>query len=201
MEVLCENEVEKVCSACLQSLPLSAFYCCPKSKQGRRPQCKKCYKKRYYTEKPKPTAEERFWRKVCKEGPLSTYDQTPCWAWIGGKDAAGYGQFWFKGKQVLAHRWVIRTKLRPGELALHACDNPSCVNPVHLYPSDYGQNMQDCVERGRKPRGEAHSNAKLSWGAVEEIRASEETVSALSRAYRVSRATIMRVQKEQAWKR
>lgn len=52
-----------------------------------------------------------------------------------------------------AHRWALEHSLgRPlaaDESALHRCDNPPCVNPLHLYAGTQADNMQDCTRRGR----------------------------------------------------
>lgn len=36
----------------------------------------------------------------------------------------------------------------PEQYVLHTCDNPLCVNPLHLYQGDAAQNMRDWLERG-----------------------------------------------------
>lgn len=95
-----------------------------------------------------PDTARRFAAKVdSSSGPDG------CHLWTGAKTGDGYGQFGLNLKTVYAHRIALATKLgrelAPGEMALHTCDNPSCVNPKHLYPGDQKQNMRDCAERGR----------------------------------------------------
>jgi hypothetical protein len=54
---------------------------------------------------------------------------------------------------VYAHRvafeqtWGIT--LRPGQVVRHTCDNPPCINPLHLIVGTVGDNNRDIVERGR----------------------------------------------------
>lgn len=85
---------------------------------------------------------DRFWDKVDKSGD--------CWVWTASINKKGYGWFKFGGRMMLAHR--VSYELEIGEitdglLVLHRCDNPSCVNPEHLYLGDHDTNMADRVSR------------------------------------------------------
>ena len=55
---------------------------------------------------------------------------------------------------------------------LHRCDNPSCVNPEHLFLGDHKGNMQDMVNKGRanRPLGETNGRCKTSLATVIEIK-------------------------------
>ncbi len=85
----------------------------------------------------------RFWAKVKKTNK--------CWDWLASKRAFGYGQFRFKNKIYSAHifSWIIANKRKPKLCILHKCDNPSCVNPSHLYEGTKKQNTIDSVVRNR----------------------------------------------------
>ena len=112
---------------------------------------------------------EKFWSKVVKSDG--------CWLWTGTKNNCGYGQFGLNGSTVLAHRyaWQLNKGLIPKGLCIcHFCDEPSCVNPEHLFIGTHADNMADCARKGRAyrgyQRGESNGRARLTWKIVEEIR-------------------------------
>jgi hypothetical protein len=74
-----------------------------------------------------------------------------CWEWVAAKDRDGYGQFKGNG-HVRAHRFSYDEFVGPipeGLQVLHRCDNPSCVNPEHLWVGTNADNMADKCEKGR----------------------------------------------------
>jgi hypothetical protein len=75
-----------------------------------------------------------------------------CWEWTGSK-VAGYGQVWIGGKTRRAHRvaYYLHTGESP-EVVCHSCDNPSCVNPHHLFGGTQADNVQDREQKGRGVR-------------------------------------------------
>lgn len=84
-------------------------------------------------------------------------ERTACWEWTAQTDRKGYGFFSVARKPQRAHRVACRWFLREdptGFLVCHRCDNPACVNPLHLFLGDCLSNMQDCVRKGR------HRNSK-----------------------------------------
>ena|SRR2546426_8145664 len=89
---------------------------------------------------------ERFWSHVDKN------DSSGCWIWTAHCNYTGYGTFQANGVQVRAHRfvWELTFGLIPkGILVCHACDNPSCVNPGHLWLGTNQANMIDREKKGR----------------------------------------------------
>lgn len=104
-----------------------------------------------------------FWDKVQTGG----WDE--CWLWLGAKNKDGYGNVWVDGKCMLAHRAVWeREKFAIGEglYVLHRCDNPSCVNPNHLFLGTQKDNVRDCAEKGR--RNQARYGPRIMKLSLEE---------------------------------
>ena len=118
---------------------------------------------------------ERLWKRVDKPSPQQ------CWEWRGARNRLGYGVLTVRRRRWLAHRlaWSLaRGKAIPdGLVVCHRCDNPSCVNPKHLWLGTQADNMRDMFEKGRGkqvvPRnnvGARNPMAKLSDEQVREIR-------------------------------
>jgi hypothetical protein len=103
----------------------------------------------------KYTPEKRiaiFWSRVDMTGGMFE-----CWEWTATRDSHGYGKFWWGEKMTGSHRvsWEITNGVVPdGLFVLHKCDNPPCVNPSHLWLGTKKDNSEDCVRKGRSPRGE-----------------------------------------------
>lgn len=59
-----------------------------------------------------------------------------CWYWTGTKNKDGYGTIGHTNTTLMAHRvsflWVYG-HIPDGYHVHHECNNPSCVNPDHLY--------------------------------------------------------------------
>ena len=82
---------------------------------------------------------------------------TGCVEWKLSLTSTGYGQRWFRGRMVKAHRaafmehWGVDLPSRVH--VLHECDNPLCVNPEHLFLGTHTDNMRDMWAKGRaRPR-------------------------------------------------
>jgi hypothetical protein len=77
--------------------------------------------------------------------------ETGCWEWLAGRFNKDYGCFAFDGKMVKAHRfsYLLHNSDPTGGFVCHHCDNPTCVNPDHLYLGDFQSNSDDRLNRGR----------------------------------------------------
>lgn len=97
----------------------------------------------------------RFWSMVLIPGP------NDCWLWQRGVWKGGYGSFRIADKKYQAHRiaWMLEYGLIPeGYYICHHCDNPSCVNPHHLFLGTQRDNVQDCISKGRYTAHDVNRN-------------------------------------------
>ena len=132
------------------------------------------------------------------------YDETSgCWEWVGSK-RHGYGRMIIGSrtdgtrKNVSAHR--LSYELTYGEIpdgmdVCHTCDNPCCVNPLHLFIGTRQENIDDRERKGRNnpPRGENHEKAKLTEADVLELRTKRKqgkSFGELAKEYGVCKKTI-----------
>lgn len=149
---------------------------------------------------------KRFWSKVKKT--------SHCWHWQGGKFKHGYGAFWFNGKNVKAHRfsWEQFNGRIPkgtgyhGICVCHACDNPSCVNPKHLFLGTNQDNRIDCVKKNRHnvAKGMGHYGTFFKNRDIKHIRSlyekGSDTQQNIADKYGVSRSLISMIVNRVVWK-
>lgn len=100
---------------------------------------------------------------------------TSCWLYLGSYSKEGYGRLtaeYFNGFRS-THRFsyfIHKGEFDRDMCVLHKCDNPSCVNPDHLFLGTNNENMADMVRKGRAARGTRNIKAKLNESQVLEIR-------------------------------
>jgi hypothetical protein len=123
-----------------------------------------------------------------------------CWDWKGHNNHSGYGIFWFKGTPRGAHRVSFEMehgrRIQDGEEICHACDNPACVKPDHLFAGSKSENQ---IDSARKMRQGAQ---KLSIEDVARIREAclfgARPVD-LGKAYGVSQQHIGKIRDRKWW--
>jgi hypothetical protein len=126
---------------------------------------------------------------------------TDCWHWCGNTNKFGYGRFSYQGRAQMAHRLSFRAfvgAIPKGLSVLHTCDNPSCVNPRHLWLGTYADNRRDCLSKGRwrLMRGRSgfdHQCNKVSPEMLSEmkrLRTSGESYSKIAEAVGVAAMTV-----------
>lgn len=145
---------------------------------------------------------DKFWAKVDKSGE--------CWMWTGAKNK-GYGMVRrreFNQYQVQAHRyaWFLTHGEWPELFVCHRCDNPSCVNPAHLFLGTAQDNFDDMRSKGRERhravRGELQGSAKLTAVKVIRIRklaAKGLTHQEIADQFGVDRSNISIIVRRKGW--
>ena len=143
------------------------------------------------------TVEERFFNRFKK-------DPSGCWLWISHCDKDGYGILPATGAAVRAHRLsyeIHNGQIPDGMVVCHTCDNPSCVNPEHLFSGTTKDNCQDMLSKGRdKMVGSRNNKAKLTEDQVADIRKSDKSKYELADIYSVSVSTIKRIKNNTLWR-
>ena len=128
-----------------------------------------------------------------------------CWEWQGTK-YKGYGSFYNGKKMEKAHRFMwklINGDLKLGLCVLHKCDNPSCVNPTHLFSGTNLDNIKDKIKKNRQTNGEQIALSKLNKESVRLIHnLLENGISQriIAKQFNVSHSTIGSIGRRITWK-
>ena len=159
----------------------------------------------------------RFWAKVDHLGA------DECWEWKAARNKNGYGEVRWGGASARSHRVAYELANGPipaGLAVCHACDNPPCCNPAHLFLGTSQENTADRVAKGRSARvagdangshlhpealwrGSRNHQSKLTEPAVVDIRqrlAAGESHRSIARSYGVVRETISAIARGQRWR-
>ena len=145
--------------------------------------------------------QDKFWVKV------GSPTDAGCLPWLGAKTRGGYGRMRIKGKYRYAHHLALEMagfERNGAEVAMHSCNNPSCVAVAHLSWGTQKENVQQSLREGRSPHtgrvaGERNGNAKLTAADVVAIRASDIGPSELARSYGVSPSLICAIRARRSW--
>lgn len=144
-----------------------------------------------------------------------------CWEYKGAKDRDGYGAHSYiveNGKRIKcgAHRFMAMIHghvIPPGYVVCHKCDNPSCVNPTHLFVGTVDDNNQDKVNKNRNSRfpGSKNSMSKLDEATVKKIKAEAvvgsrvgynngSNIKEVAAKYNVCTETVRKIARNDIWK-
>lgn len=149
--------------------------------------------------------KELFWAKV------DDSDADGCWIWGGHTPLPGsYGIHRVSVDNVRrhfrAHRvaWLLTFGYWPSLFVCHACDNPTCVNPRHLFEGTAQENCADMHAKGRAPdkTGSLNPPAKLNEKQVEEILAmrGQHSHAKIAALYGVTSCCVGMIHRRQTWK-
>lgn len=174
-----------------------------------------------------PQQVKKFWDRVDRRSK----DQ--CWPWIGARDDRGYGRFLMgrnaRPRHLFAHRFAYalahRSAIPDGMSICHTCDNPSCVNPDHLWAGTHHENVLDMIRKGRAkyehfsgdahwmhrhpdlvPRGERANKSSLTDDDIRLIRSvyirgsRTHGATALGARFGVSNVAITNIVHRKTWK-
>lgn len=133
-----------------------------------------------------------------------------CWLWKKSQTSFGHGMATRKdtGCTGLAHRESYKEFVGtiPDNMQVnHICNNPTCINPSHLYLGTQKQNMLDVSANNRWPdrKGENCYTSKLTKEDVEYIRnypVSYVSKTSLAKQFNISKTTITDIIKGRSWK-
>lgn len=155
--------------------------------------------------RPLPILDEiqiiRFLRKASWSGE--------CFVWNGAWEISGgmyYGVMCLGKDRYKCHRvaYYLYYGVDPGTLnVMHSCDNPPCINPLHLSLGTIAQNNADCKAKQRHCRGVGIHTAILDRRKVIEIReliaSGRLTYGQIGAMFGVQDQTIYRVANRLSW--
>lgn len=137
--------------------------------------------------------------------------ETSCWVWTGARDPLGYGRFTYDGMTRTAHRLMFCLMYgdQPASvLVCHNCDNPSCINPSHLYAGSAQSNMDDMMARGRNKYwrrvGQDHPRSKITQAQALEIadekRWGDMSQREVGEIYGITQTAVSDIRRGHRWK-
>lgn len=160
------------------------------------------------------TDEQKFDR-LKKSFEKHVIRQEGCWSWNGPITKGGYPVMSCRPEigPTQGHRasWVIHGgKLEKSKHICHACDNPICTNPEHLWLGTHKENNDDKIAKGRAnwvqpptKKGSENGSSKLNEDQVKEIKiliSQGHACYRIGKKFNVSATTIKRIRNGSNWK-
>jgi hypothetical protein len=128
---------------------------------------------------------------------LKLWQFVPCLDHGGAGNSGGYASCKVDGRYIGKHVRALAHKTggQPiGKYACHHCDNPRCIEPLHLFWGTQSGNLND--------RKEKHAYRKLTRANAENIKMllhSGESLAAVARMYDVSPGMIRHIREGRQW--
>jgi hypothetical protein len=187
-----------ICTFCKKDFERAYRIC---AKRAARPQfCSMACYGLHHAEKSAAVFADKFWAR------LAPANEFGCREWTG-RTYMRYGLVDLDGRPQMAHRiaYHLSTGQEPGELSVcHACDNPPCCEPAHLWLGTHKENMVDMAAKGRTNApsflGESHPGAKLKRVDITAIRSSGLSNADIAKLYNVTPENIRRIRIRETWK-
>ena len=143
---------------------------------------------------------------IAKLAARSRAASNGCIIWTGRLSSDGYGTL----GDHLASRLAWRAHHGPipkGMCVCHNCpagDDPSCINPDHLWLGTHAENMADMKRKGRRKNiastmGEGHGNAVLTTAQALEIRASAGPLILMAKKFNIAKSAVCKIRNGIAW--
>jgi hypothetical protein len=136
-----------------------------------------------------------------------------CWEYTKAKDGSfGYGSLPISMSERKAHRLAYKVLVGPigDSLVLHKCDNPCCINPVHLFLGTHKDNADDMISKSRGDWSQSKHGTQKSFSVSRKL--TEELVyeiksllsiysdSKIASMFNCSRRNICKIRHGLTWK-
>lgn len=107
------------------------------------------------------------------------------------------------GKTWYLHRYLYYKRfgeIPSGKIIRHTCNNPSCINILHLKAGTQKDNIRDQIIAGTFVRGSKNGLSKLKEKDVFEIRKNKLSVKQVVEKYKISKGVAWSVVRNVTWK-